>query len=449
MNMESVHKRGSCPRVWSPMESGDGLIVRVHPGLCEIPAAQLRTLVALAEVHGNGQIDVTRRANLQLRGIAAEALPALQAALVESGWAAREQAGERHFALLTSPLLGLAAHSAGMFALAEQLERALRSEAAPAWLHPKLCIAVDDGERLLRDAPFDLALWPQEHAPERVCLSVSDAERRPRVLGSCAREDAPTLVLRVIDLLSEQATRPLRMHEWAAATGLEVLRAALSPKLLPAELGAHLPEGEPPALLGYQRHARPFFGLLFPFGSGSPVEWRTALALSERFGSGALRVTAQRELLLLDVPETAQEALAAAVDAAGFIRRASDPLRRVAACTGAPLCRAAHGQTRSLARALADAHADLLRHGARLHVSGCEKSCAHTGASALTLVFAADGVHLGRDQSAAEAARAPAVRLEDAPGALRALAREYATCSRAEPCVAPATFLEPDSEQPE
>jgi precorrin-3B synthase len=121
----------------------------------------------------------------------------------------------------------------------------------------------------------------------------------------------------------------------------------------------------------------------------------------------------------------------------------------VAACTGAPACRSAHGETRRLARALAQSSAELLRQGARLHVSGCAKSCAHSGASALTLVFAADGVHLGRDQSAADAAREPAVRLADAPGALRALAREYATCSRAEPCGAPAAFLEPDSEQPE
>lgn len=407
------------------MESGDGLIVRVHPGLGALTADKLRTLVALAERHGNGQIDVTRRANLQLRGISQRALEPLQAALVQSGWAAPSQAGERHFALLASPLLGLASENTALSLLARELERALLSDAAPAVLHPKLCVALDDGERLLRDQPFDLALFPCRD-PARVGLAVSDGERRPCLLGSCALADALPLVLSVLDLLSAHTGRPLRMHEWAAATGLGALRAALSPKLRPAEGELRLSSAAP-SLKGPHARARSWFGVSFPFGSGSAAQWRSVLALSERFGGGGLLLTPRRELLILDVATSAGPELAGAAEAEGLIWREDDPLSRVSACTGAPLCSAAHGETRGLARALAGLLQPFLCDGGRLHVSGCEKGCAQSGPSALTLVHGPRGVHLARDASAAEAARTPALALETS-AALGALAREYATC---------------------
>jgi sulfite reductase beta subunit-like hemoprotein len=432
------------------MESGDGLIVRVHPGLQEIAADKLSTLIALAESHGNGQIDVTRRANLQLRGISEAELPALQAALVASAWASADQAGERHFALLTSPLLGLDRKSAPLFALAQALERALISDAAPAWFHPKLCLVIDDAERALAELPFDLSLTPIADAPTRVRLSVSDEARRPCVLGSCALEDAVALVLCVISLLSEQPTRPLRMHEWAAAFGLEALRAALSPKLLrepdrKAQPNAH---ARAPSLLGFQQRTRSWFGVLFPFGSGSSAQWRDLLRLSTRFGSGSMCVTAQREVLLLDVPETAQGALAQAADAAGLVRSEQDPLRNVSACTGAPLCGSAHGETRLLARALAQTAGPFLMSGARLHVSGCSKSCAHGGTSDFTLVYSANGLHLAREKTAAEASQTAPLSRAKAEAALAAFAREYATCSRTTDGAARAPE-DADSEKPE
>jgi precorrin-3B synthase len=427
MKIESAKRRGFCPRVWTPMLSGDGSIVRVHPGLADIRADKLAALVRLAERHGNGQIDITRRANLQLRGIAESEIAPLQASLVASGWAAPNQAGERNFALLASPMLGLEPESAPLSRLAHALEGALLSEAAPAFLHPKLCLAVDGVQTLLGDAPYDLWLAADGEQPLRVRITVSDAERKPFVLGSCAADDALALVMNVVGLLSEQATRPLRMHEWAAAFGLETLRAALSPKLAPATAAQELPRGPATRVGHHASLARPWFGAFVPFGSGSAREWDVLCELALRFGSGTLRVTPAREILLLDVVEDAAPELARALDRAGFIRRADDPLLRVVACTGAPLCASAHGETRSLARTLAHAAQPLLlQAGARLHVSGCAKSCAFSGASALTFVHGPDGVHFVREGSVAAALETAALDLAQAKASLAALAHEYA-----------------------
>jgi precorrin-3B synthase len=74
----------------------------------------------------------------------------------------------------------------------------------------------------------------------------------------------------------------------------------------------------------------------------------------------------------------------------------ADPILRVAACTGAPACPQALGETRQLARALAP-H---LVQGQSLHVSGCAKGCAHPAAAPLTLTATGHGYDLIRNGTA-------------------------------------------------
>jgi precorrin-3B synthase len=87
----------------------------------------------------------------------------------------------------------------------------------------------------------------------------------------------------------------------------------------------------------------------------------------------------------------------------GLVTRADDPLLRVVACTGAPVCPEAFAGTRELAAALTP-H---IPAGTTLHVSGCPKGCAHPAPSTLTLVGTADGLDLVRDGSARDV---PAMR---------------------------------------
>jgi len=61
--------RGWCPAAWRPMAAGDGLLVRVRPALGRLSAAQALGLAEAAARFGRGAIDLTRRANLQLRGV--------------------------------------------------------------------------------------------------------------------------------------------------------------------------------------------------------------------------------------------------------------------------------------------------------------------------------------------------------------------------------------------
>src|SRR5260221_9876702 len=74
--------KGWCPSAYRPMQSGDGLVVRIRPRGGRLSAVQASSIADLAQRHGNGLIDLTRRANLQIRGVRAPSHEALLDALM-------------------------------------------------------------------------------------------------------------------------------------------------------------------------------------------------------------------------------------------------------------------------------------------------------------------------------------------------------------------------------
>src|SRR5687768_4430264 len=136
--------RGFCPGVWTPMESGDGLIVRVHPARARLAAHQLRELARLAQQSGNGIIELTRRANLQVRGVSASSVGRLQAELVRLGLADAQPDAEKRPALLVCPLSGIDVGCPPLEPLAHAVEAVLRMATFGAPLADK-CIVVLSG----------------------------------------------------------------------------------------------------------------------------------------------------------------------------------------------------------------------------------------------------------------------------------------------------------------
>ena len=69
--------RGWCPGALRPMPSGDGWLVRIRPPGGVLTPAQAAGIARAARAHGNGVLDLSQRANLQLRGVRPEAHAAL------------------------------------------------------------------------------------------------------------------------------------------------------------------------------------------------------------------------------------------------------------------------------------------------------------------------------------------------------------------------------------
>lgn len=391
--------RGACPRVWAPMASGDGLILRVHAPRGGMSAHTLRALTELARQHGNGQLELTRRANLQLRGAREASLPALQAALVRLGLAPADPAAELRQVLLVHPLEGLDPACARLEEAAAQIESALAGLPPHAELPAKFGILLDSGGSVFRGLAADIAVDVRPDQPELAHLRVGGEAS----LGACWSAQLGAALERLLALVD----RETRMRDVVATCGIDTVRAHLDALLVAAPIPPASRRARPP--LGFQRGARDWFGVALPFGASDAAAWQTIARLAEELGDGALRLAPGRAVLLPGVRAQDAGRVRSLAHRHGLIADAEDPLLRATACAGAPACAAAHGETRALARRLARDVLPLLGREATLHVSGCAKSCASRGPARITIVRDAAGDKLGFDADAVQVAGSRAI----------------------------------------
>jgi len=122
--------KGWCPTAYRPMESGDGLLIRAKVIGARIDATQLSAIAYIAKTFGNGLIDLSQRAQLQIRGVKASTLQDALATLDVAGLLPINADVERITNILVPPLAGLdpsAAFDAN--ALVADLAKALAQDA--------------------------------------------------------------------------------------------------------------------------------------------------------------------------------------------------------------------------------------------------------------------------------------------------------------------------------
>lgn len=334
--------KGWCPGALRPMQSGDGLVVRLRPRLAQLSAAQVLGIAQAALSHGNGVVELTARANLQLRGVTAQSHGPLIAALDDLGLIDPDTQSESHRNVVISPFW----EGEPTAALAADLYQALRhGPDVPA----KFGFGIDIGpQRVLAETSCDIRL--ERGADGHVILRADGAVGGQTVTPQQAVAEA------------------LRMAEWFVTSGGVTQgrgRMAGHPKadmpfdtqVAPAPLAPVAAPGMTPQgpLVGLE------FGILHA----------DVLAKLATFAP-SIRITPWRMVLLpgADLP-----------DHPALITTSDDPRLRVRACTGAPACPQALQDTRPLARRLAP----FVPQGKLLHVSGCAKGCAHPGMADLTL----------------------------------------------------------------
>ncbi len=326
------------------MLSGDGMLLRVRPMLGEVSAEAMRGLCDLAGRHGNGLIDLTSRANLQLRGVPEGDVTTLTDGLralglldpdpeiesrrnivIEAGW----RPGDLSHRIATE-LMGLLG----------DLPK----------LPGKFGFAIDTGAEpavnmVASDVAFELA------ADGGLILRADGAP------GPASAGEALT------------STPRWAWLDWFIATGSPELRRMRN-LVRHTSLPGHW-TGKPPGPLATR--SEPGFTPKGPL-VGAAFGQILALALDDlirKSGARALRITPWRQILLEGGHST---------PAPGFVTRPDDPLLTADACSGAPICPQAQAETQMIARQMAG------RIGGSLHVSGCTKGCARQTAASVTLV---------------------------------------------------------------
>ncbi|MCE0504791.1 hypothetical protein LR948_05470 [Roseivivax sp. GX 12232] len=343
--------RGWCPGALRPMASGDGYVLRVRPRAGHLSPEQVAGLGAAAEAFGNGEIALTRRANLQIRGVAEDALAPLRARLAALDLLDIDPAVEARRNLVSDPFGGSETR-----ALSKALEVALAEAEDLAPLPSKFGFALDPGpSRMLSGISGDIRI---EGSAEGGLLVRAEGAPTGRTVS-----DAPAAIRAALELarwfLASGGVGP--DGRGRMARHLES-GAALLPELAgDAEPAPEAPRPEPGDTAGGALLAAAFGR--FPASSFA--------ALPE----GPLAITPWRMVF------TPGRSAADCATLPGLITTPDDPLLRVEACPGAPACPQGEMPTEDTARRLA---ARLPTHKS-LHVSGCAKGCAGSGSADLTL----------------------------------------------------------------
>jgi precorrin-3B synthase len=406
MNHAAFEVKGWCPGALKPMRSGDGLIVRVRPRCGMFRPDELVVLAEAAQRFGNGHIDLTRRANLQIRGVGEESLPGLHDVIGGLGLLDPTPEGEAVRNLMISPLAGVdPAEVLDIRGIALEIARLLVSERALWALPSKFGFIVDGcGTLTLADERADIRLTAiRNGANPSVAIGI-DTQAGIDWLGSVSPAAAATAAMETARAFLEVTPNKMRQRvRDLSAKGFASLRSAMRSRLDPLTVVPEKTAGSSVRRVGLLDLGPGRFavGIAAPFGRVETDQLRILAGEMAALGVKEIRLSPWR-ILYAEVPSaSAGNAVLNAARAVDLITDPDDPLLRIEACPGAPACRSTRLDTRGDARRLAALSSRFGFEGT-VHVSGCAKGCAKSAAADLVLVGAEDVYGIVRNGTAGD-----------------------------------------------
>jgi precorrin-3B synthase len=380
-----------CPGVLALHPAADGRLARVRvPGGRLAPAA-LEAVAAIAATLGNGIIEITSRASLQIRGLGADDAAAV-ADLLEAAGLLPSRSHDRVRNIIASPVAGrLPASLAATDGLVAALDRGLCADPLLAGLPGRFLFGIDDGSAtfgvprcdvtLAAEGPDAFRLWL---GGVRTTLVVRDGAQL--ALGAArAFLELARGAWRVADL----SDGPRRI---ARLLGGDVVDAPAAQRAGTLAAGAVT-----------QRDGRVAVTALAPLGR---IDCATAARLAEL---GELRLAPSRTLSLVDVPAGRAPRLLDELSALGLVVSAQSGWHGLSACAGWGACRRARVDVRDAA-----AQRALVREpgSPAEHWMACERGCGRPPDAPTSITAIAGGViveRAGETRLAADVAEAVAL----------------------------------------
>lgn len=366
-------------------------------------AWQMRGLADAADAHGGGYADVTTRANLQIREIPARHAVDLLLAVQALGLTSRGSGADNIRNITGGATAGIDPQELiDTRPLCSAMHHYILNHREMYALPRKFNIAFDGGGRVpvledTNDIGFvacrvtggttepgiyfhlqlggitghldfafetGILLRPDE------CVKVAGAIVRAFVAHGDRTNRQKARLKYVLDRMGRDAFVVEVEKEYGRklrrATG-----AAIAPRL-PADKHGHI------GVHGQKQPGLNYLGLVLPVGRLTSEQMRGLAEISERFGSGTLRLTVWQNLLISDVADRDVGICIAAVNALGLGVEASAIRRGLIACTGNAGCKFAAANTKGHALRLAD-HLEArvpVDTPVNIHLTGCHHSCA-------------------------------------------------------------------------
>ncbi len=374
----------------------DGILARIRVPGGLLSAEQCRILTEVGD-RLHGLIDITNRANIQIRGLRQSIPTDLLRQLQTVGLAAPFAETDHLRNIMASPTAGIdPAQQIDTRPLVRELDRYLSSHPNLAGLSAKFSIGIDGGEQVsIAQQPNDLVLRATQSGTYfSLNLGGTDPAAQTLLLKP---EDCQPFVAALaqvyLDAINPTSTRKPRLKQVLQTVGIQTfvdrIRQRLSFPLMSA------PSDSPPSPplsnrhLGAYLQSQPelsYIGVALPLGRITTRQLHHLADLAETYGEDSLRLTPWRNLLVCNIPDAQLDNVQRSLNQ--IFRPSNSIWGGLVACSGSTGCVSSATDTQADAAAIAQSVAQhiTLDHPFTLHLSGCDKSCAHHGSSDVTLV---------------------------------------------------------------
>ncbi|MBZ6289922.1 precorrin-3B synthase [Streptomyces olivaceus] len=420
----ALRDRGdACPGALRLHAADDGALARVRVPGGVLTVRQARVLADAALRLGDGELHLTSRGNVQLRGLR-DACGGELAGLLEEAGLLPSPEHERVRNVVASPLSGLDGRGAReVRPWLTALDAALCASTAARGLSGRFLFALDDGRGDVASLGADVTV--RATAGGGALISLGSARESLRV----AADDAPGAALLAAEVFLEFARdageRVWRVDELgprSAELAVAVRRRVAESGIGCAPNDDRVPTDDGVPTDGVLTYGFPKDGIptdAVPTDGvptdeaptdaaavGGPTPGVHGSALCVHVPLGRLTAVQWRELtdaapvelrltpwrgIVVPAPDTTASDRGAALSrlaAAGLVTDPSSPWLRVGACVGRPGCGKSRADVRAdAARTLAAAGASHLP----LYWSGCERRCGHPGGGHVDVLAAPDG----------------------------------------------------------
>ncbi|GGW50604.1 precorrin-3B synthase [Streptomyces caelestis] len=356
----------ACPGTLRLHAADDGALARVRVPGGVLTVRQADALADAAERLGDGELHLTSRGNVQLRGLD-DGCGGELAGLLDAAGLLPSRGHERVRNIVASPLSGLDGRGAlDVRPWLTALDTALCASETAQALSGRFLFALDDGRgdvaglgadvtvRATADGGAHLALGA---AGEVLCVSAEEAARAALLAAETFLDAARSSGARVWRV--EELALP--DDELLTAVGRRLTAEGIRHERRGRETG-HA-DGPPPGVVGDA------LSVHVPLGRLLADQWRELA----RVAAGELRLTPWRGVVLPTQGTHADESLDR-LAATGLVTDPHSPWLRVGACVGRPGCAKSQADVRTDAAGTLGAIAP---HGLPLYWSGCERRCGH------------------------------------------------------------------------
>jgi ferredoxin-nitrite reductase len=404
----------ACPGLFYATSAADGVLSRLRIPGGILNFQQCDAIANLADQFGGGYVDVTNRANLQVREskISAEALTQLQQIGLASPIAELDAIRN----IMSSPTAGIDCQAAiDVRPFVTEWNQQIIAHPEFAILSAKFSVCFDGGESVsVRDRPNDITFSIVENQ-FHLALSMGERGESPIDVGIAVEPDHVLPTLTALTEVYCDLTRPtgrkprLRdiLHDFGVKSYLQKVEQRLPFEFQKCEVKSersfrYLQSRSSPQYNHLGTHAQRqsglfYIGIVLPLGRLETFQLRGLADLSKQFGSGELRLTPWQNVLIPGILERSLPQIQQGVKALGLDW--SDSLwGAIVACSGKAGCASSATETKQDALALVNYLSEkiTLDRPINLHFSGCKKSCAQHTQSDITLL----GIEIDDDTSA-------------------------------------------------